>query len=125
MNPLGIRRRFGRDVLAAPEPFGPAGWHLGPAPANEDAPRVIVTVADHPDTPGVEWVHASISRRDRMPDYDDLKTLHEAVFGTGWAYQVFAPPAEHVNIHEHALHLFGRDDGTPALPDFTFGSGQI
>jgi hypothetical protein len=38
---------------------------------------------------------------------------------------VFAPPTDHVNIHEYALHLFGRLDGTPALPDFTAGSGSI
>jgi hypothetical protein len=40
------------------------------------------------------------------------------VFGHGWSYQVFAPPSQHVNIHEHALHLWGRVDGTNVLPSF-------
>jgi hypothetical protein len=31
---------------------------------------------------------------------------------------VFAPPSEHVNIHDHALHLWGRLDGARVLPDF-------
>lgn len=74
---------------------------------------------------GDDWVHASVAWRDRMPSYADLKWLHAAVFEDGWAYQVFAPPSDHVNIHEHALHLFGRLDGKPALPDFTDGTGSI
>jgi hypothetical protein len=60
-----------------------------------------------------------------VPDYADLKLLHTAVFADGWAYQVFAPPVKHVNIHEHVLHLFGRLDGSPVLPDFTCGTGSI
>jgi hypothetical protein len=31
---------------------------------------------------------------------------------------MFAPPAEHVNIHERALHLWGRVDGSPVMPNF-------
>lgn len=42
-----------------------------------------------------------------------------------WDYQVFAPPSDHVNIHNYALHLFGRLNGKPALPDFTDGTGSI
>lgn len=87
-----------------------------------DGGRVIVTCAA---ADGHDWVHASIAHPAQTPDYHDLKLLHRAVFGTGWAYQVFAPPAQHVNIAEHALHLFGRLDGRPVLPDFTYGSGMI
>ena len=75
--------------------------------------------------PGVDWVHASISNTARMPSYADLKRMHLAVFGNGWAYQVFAPPSDHINLHEYCLHLFGRLDGKSALPDFTQGSGSI
>jgi len=74
---------------------------------------------------GNDWVHASIASTDQLPTYADLKLLHHAVFGDGWAYQVFAPPDDHVNIHEYALHIFGRLDGKPALPDFTNGTGSI
>ena len=52
---------------------------------------------------------------------DILADLHAAVFGAGYAYQVFAPPSEHVNIHEFALHLWGRLDGRSALPEFGAG----
>src|SRR6266487_788744 len=117
--PLAIRRRLGRGNWSTPFPHGPDGWALV---ALDGDSSVIVSCAEDD---GVEWVHASIAHPDRMPSYDDLKQLHAAVFVDGWAYQVFAPPRDHVNIHEHALHLFGRLDDKPALPDFTRGSGSI
>lgn len=120
LNPLQIRRILGRGKWQAPRPFGPDGWFLVSA---DNMSSVIVTNSPFHD--GNEWVHASIAHRKEMPSYDDLKLLHAAVFGDGWAYQVFAPPSEHVNIHEHALHLWGRLDGKPALPDFTDGTGSI
>lgn len=118
-SPLTIRRTLGRGNWSTPTPFGPDGWKLVQL---DGAASVIVTCAEQGND---EWVHASIAKRDEMPTYADLKLLHAAVFGEGWAYQIFAPPSEHVNIHEHALHLFGRLDGAPALPDFTHGSGSI
>lgn len=117
--PLEIRRKLGRSNWSTPDRFGPDGWTFV---ALDGSGSVIVSCAtDH----GVDWVHASVAWRDRMPTYPDLKWLHAAVFGDGWAYQVFAPPADHVNIHEHALHLWGRLDGRPALPDFTHGTRSI
>lgn len=119
---LNIRRDLpgGRAKWRPPQPFGPDGWRLTHTSGHRS---VIVTCA--PALDGQEWVHASLADASDMPSYDDLKALHRAVFSAGWAYQVFAPPSEHVNIHEHALHLFGRLDGEPALPDFTRGTGSI
>lgn len=119
LNPLLIRRKLGRGNWSTPIRYGPDGWAFT---ALDGSGSVVVSVAD---ADGHDWVHASIARTDRMPSYGELKALHDAVFGDGWAYQVFAPPSDHVNIHEHALHLYGRLDGAPALPDFTYGSGSI
>lgn len=119
LNALQIRRRLGRSTWAAPVPFGPDGWRIDQL---DGTARILATVDEYG---GVEWVHASISRIDRIPSYGDLKMLHDAVYRDGWAYQVFAPAAEHVNIHATALHLFGRLDGAPTLPDFTYGTGSI
>lgn len=66
----------------------------------------------------VDYVHASVADQDQMPTYDDLCLLHRAVFGDGYAYQVFAPREQHVNIHQYALHLWGRADGALVLPEF-------
>ncbi len=119
LNALQIRRLLGRSNWTTPAPFGPDGWRLQRL---DGTGSVIVTSADHD---GEMWVHASIAHPSETPSYDDLKALHAAVFGAGWAYQVFAPASDHVNIHHHALHLFGRLDGTPVLPDFTEGTGSI
>jgi hypothetical protein len=103
-----------------PCPFGEDGWMWRHRTGRRS---MIVTCAPMDD--GVEWVHASLTGTKHVPPYSELVILHKAVFGDGWAYQVFAPPAEHVNIHHTALHLFGRLDGKPALPDFTCGTGSI
>lgn len=109
---LHLRRSLGRDQWKPPEPFG-LGWRID---RRDGTARVIVDCADHF---GADWRHASISRPDRLPDYDDLRLLHAAAFPPGgWAYQVFAPDTAHVNIHAHALHLWGMCDGRPALPNF-------
>lgn len=72
----------------------------------------------------IEWIHASISRRNCMPTYEDLSMMHKAVFTDGFSYQVFAPPSKHINIHKYALHLWGRVDGQPQVPDFVEISGM-
>ena len=117
---IGIRRRLGRRHWSPPRPHGPDGWVF----LNDAEPAsLIVSCAPHGGDG--EWIHASIARPDSMPTYEDVKLLHAAVFGARWAYQVFAPPDEHVNIHAYALHLWGRLDGQPALPNFTEGLGSI
>lgn len=96
-----------------PEPFGPSGFRIT---LGGGYGSVIVTQADHE---GIEWVHASIARVDRMPNYGDLVALKAAVFGDQReAYQVFPTAERHISIHDQALHLWGRADGQGVLPDF-------
>lgn len=108
VNGLRLRKILGRATWRVPTRFGPDGWVVD---SFDGESRVIVSADD-------EWIHASISHPDRMPTYDELVLLHEAAFGDGWAYQVFAPAEHHVNIHAHALHLWGRADGAAAMPNF-------
>jgi hypothetical protein len=114
LDPLAIRKSLGRKTWGVPIPFGPAGWQFDTTAPR--AGRIIVTLGPPPFEDD-DWLHASISRP-TMPTYQDLTQLHEAVWGHGWAYQCFAPPSAHVNIHEHALHLYGRPDGQAVLPNF-------
>jgi hypothetical protein len=110
---LALRRRMGRDSWLVPLPFGPDGWKMV---SRDLTSSIIVSCSDHDDD--TEWIHASIAR-DHTPTYDDLVALHDAVWPRGgYAYQVFVPPEKHVNIHTHALHLWGRRDGANVLPDF-------
>ena len=118
VDPKRLHSELGSTLYCKPEPFGPDGWSLVRRSGRGSA---IVTAAPFDD--GHVWVHASISDASFMPSYRDLQALHRAAFGGGYAYQVFAPQADHVNIHTHALHLWGRADGARALPDFgAFGT---
>lgn len=112
---LRLRKVLGRSQWGVPTQFGPDGWLLG---STDGLHRSVVVTAF--DWDGEEWIHASIAGPE-MPTYEDLVRLREAAFGDGYAYQVFAPSAQHVNIHEHALHLWGRADGKPVLPEFGAG----
>jgi hypothetical protein len=114
VNALGIRRVLGRQDWGIPERFGPDGWCLVRV---DRSASVIVTTAQQDD--GLDWTHASLAHEDRLPSYEELVLLRSAVWGsTGWAFQVFAPPTSHVNIHRFALHLWGRADGANPFPNF-------
>jgi hypothetical protein len=112
-----------RDVLAAAgvlvqstATFGPSGLAMRIRMRDGRVGSIIVTQSDDPEGSG-EWLHASIAFTDEDPSYADLRLLHRAVFGRKrFAYQQFVPPEHHVDIHSHALHLFGRSDGAPVMP---------
>jgi hypothetical protein len=115
-----MHKRLGQ-YWSEPEPLvidgveGEDSWlFVGPGGA-----KMIVSY-DQDSEPGVEWIHASMSYEGdyRLPSYMDLKRMHAAVFGDGHAYQVFVPPQNHINIRNNVLHLWGRVDGKPVLPDF-------
>ncbi|HVQ18911.1 MAG TPA: hypothetical protein VMT27_07735 [Actinomycetes bacterium] len=142
LNALGIRRALREHDTQpnrswkAPTEFGADGWRLLAYDGPTLVAEVIATVADfdiasvhdggYADVSTVEIAHASIAVLARMPSYEEMVLLHRAVFGEQrWAYQVFAPAARHVNIHEGALHLWGRLDGKPMMFDFSSVTGTI
>lgn len=121
-----VRTILGRHDWNFPRPYGKpdrgydhAGFVLDHL---RQRSRIIVSVEDAPEEiGGGRWAHASMSHQDRVPDYEEMCLLHAAVWGSeGWSYEVHAPRAEHVNINETVLHLWGREDGAPVLPDFGF-----
>ncbi len=84
---------------------------------------VIESCATEKD--GKKWYHVSLSRKSRLPSYEDMKLVKDHFIGKqNQAIQVFAPESEHVNIHPYCLHLWHCLEGSP-LPDFTNGSGSI
>lgn len=113
INAKVIHYRLG-EYWQPPEPYGEDSWII-----YRTDRKIIVSVDNYSD-PGTPWIHASISYNQswRIPSYSDLKQMHAAVFGDGHAYQCFVPPSEHINITNNVLHLFGRLDGEPALPNF-------
>lgn len=124
VSPQGVRDRLGaglHETVSDPLRYGPGGFGFAlyerRARARHLTGSVLVSQADWEDG---EWLHASIDRINRMPSYDDLAALHKAVFGSRYAYQVFAPASRHVNLRKFALHLWGRVDDSDGLvlPDF-------
>lgn len=120
VNGLRLRQVLGRDQWLPPEPFGPDGWMML---SREGDASVIVSAWT--DDNGTRWIHASRTGPGRLPTYDELMDLHRAVWPTGYSYQVQAPADRHVNIHPHALHLWGRADGAPVLPEFARDLGGV
>lgn len=125
VNPLHLRRVMGRKTWAPPEPFGPCGFRMLAYRHDVVAAvgTIIVTTSElhSAEETGdfTDWTHASFSWIDRVPTYDELVRLKEAVWGPeGEAYQIHPRAERHVNIHAYALHLWGRADGAPVLPDF-------
>lgn len=84
---------------------------------------VIISGAVERD--GRRWIHLSVARPHRMPDWDDLVFAKELFLGReAHALQVIPPRSEHVNIHPNCLHLWSCPDER-VLPDFTHGSGSL
>ncbi len=98
------------------EQFGPDGRRF--IHSQPPVTSVIATRADHD---GQEWLHASIAHPDRLPTWDELKSVKAALIGPDrFAYLIFLLSWQYVNIHNFALHLWARWDSGDgaALPDF-------
>jgi len=91
--------------------------------------QVIFSCCKYED--GRVWLHVSVCGRKGQrefytPSFEELKRVkHDFIGEDKWAYQVFPSSKQYVNHHENVLHLYSLMDGTPALPDFTWGLGTI
>jgi hypothetical protein len=84
--------------------------------------RVILTGGQELD--GKDWVHFSMSHRERLPSWEELTAAKVHFLGDVYAYQVLPPKAKYININPKVLHLFYCLDGVP-LPDFTRGTPSL
>lgn len=81
--------------------------------------RIIISGAEYD---GREWLHLSMSRKDRLPSYEDMKHAKEIFLGNDrWAAQLFPPVKYHVNIHQFCLHLWCPVTGDLPWPNFGEG----
>ena len=72
------------------------------------------------------WLHVSVSRRDRIPSYEELNEVRRIFVGAGLkAIQVFPALKEVVNHHPFCLHLFASLEERDPLPDFRDAEGRI
>jgi len=79
--------------------------------------RVIFT-ADNLEGDGKTWLHVSLSRKSRIPTYEDMCEVKDVFVGRDrQALQIFVPASKHINIHKYCLHLWCCIEGDN-LPDF-------
>jgi len=90
--------------------------------------KVILSAAREDDSK--LWLHVSVSKWNqagtiqRLPDWEDLKTIKQLFIGEGReAYMVLPKASNYVNLGE-VHHLWVCLDGE-VLPDFTSGTGSI
>lgn len=109
----------------------PKSWSLlrkaddGAAYGSGDGLKVIMSGAVELDSK--EWIHLSVSRRNRLPSWRDLVLVKTLFIGAErTAYQVLPDHRRHVNIHPFCLHLWApQNSGEDPLPDFTRGGNSI
>lgn len=83
---------------------------------------IIASAGEYDD--GKEWLHVSVSRKSRLPTYEELTRIKRDFIGDDKKAVFILPEKEkHVNIHNYCLHLFY--SAANPLPDFTGGSGSI
>ena len=105
----------------------PVGWEViqrfgdGNAYQHSRGLRVIVSTAPFEEDNGREWMHISVSRKERCPSYDDMKFVKMAFAESRFGYMVFPPPSENVNIHEFCLHIWVPLTGELPMPNFGAG----
>lgn len=59
-----------------------------------------------------DWIHVSVSRPDRIPDWEELSYVKNCFFGEEEeAYQVLAAKKDHLNLHSFCLHLWAPIEG--------------
>ena len=99
----------------------PAGWTCmgqsedGAAYRGVGGLRVIASVCRERD--GKRWIHVSVSRERRLPDWDDLRLVKDVFIGKDrLALQILPREADYYNVHPFCLHLWSCLDGDP-VPD--------
>lgn len=83
---------------------------------------IIASAGEYDD--GREWLHVSVSRKSRVPSYDELTRIKRDFIGDDKkAVLVLPEKKNHVNIHDYCLHLFYSAENP--LPEFSAGLGTI
>lgn len=97
----------------------------GRAFSSQNGLLVIASGAEELD--GREWIHLSVSRRNRLPSWSDLVLVKTLFLGAERnAYQALPDHRRHVNIHRFCLHLWAtREEIDNPMPDFARGGDQI
>ena len=99
------------SIKIVPEPYNTRGYldvsspDAGLAFYHKDGRTVLYSVDT--DTNGIRWIHVSVSRTIRIPDYEDMRLTKDHFIGPfRYAIQILPPIHQHVNLHRNCLHLW-------------------
>jgi hypothetical protein len=71
------------------------------------------------------WIHVSVSRTNRLPDWNDLRAVKNLFMGAERrAVQNLPPESEYYNYHPYCLHMYSPFGHEP-IPDFRANDGRI
>ena len=72
---------------------------------------------------GMGWDHVSVSRKSRMPTYDDMKWAKRMTFRMdSVAMELHVPEVDHINFHAYCLHLWRpQNEVIPMPPNIMVG----
>ena len=72
---------------------------------------------------GMGWDHVSVSHKTRTPKWDEMEKIKRMFFEDNeTAMQLHVSVANHINVHDHCLHLWRpQDDVIPAPPGIMVG----
>ncbi len=82
--------------------------------------RVLIDCEEKAD--GSPWIHVSVSRKSWTPTHEDMALVkHDFVGDDRYAYSIWPPVSQYVNIHKHCLHLWAKWDSPDGrvLPEFS------
>ncbi|HEV8639413.1 MAG TPA: hypothetical protein VG370_34830 [Chloroflexota bacterium] len=113
-------------LAALPQP-PPAGWRKvldgldGAAYETPRAEGLRAVLSGATESDGRRWLHLSLSHRQRLPTWDELRRTKEAFLGDRYALTVLPPPDRYVNLAPHVLHCFALADPRAqwVLPEFS------
>lgn len=107
----------------------PNGWICGESMANacwyqsRQGLRVLVEVEEQDKE---LWLHMSMSRKDRLPNYADMVEAKSIFIGDERrAFHFFPKKSEHYNLHPFCLHLYSPIERDPLPADFRLPSGDL
>lgn len=83
--------------------------------------RTFSVIASIDYAEGVEVEHLSISLKNRLPTWDELKYFKSQFWDENdEVYHILPPADQYVNLHRFCMHLWRRHDGLGLLDISTF-----
>jgi hypothetical protein len=96
------------------------GVFMVPSPIDA-APMCVIAAV------GMGWDHVSVSRPNRCPNWPEMSYVNRAFFlEDEVAMELHVAESEHINVHEHCLHLWRPIDGRviPMPPSIMVGPSE-